>query len=184
MKIFVGCSSSNNLDEKFYQTTLEIAKTLTEENNELIFGASYNGLMKIIYNEFKTKSKKITGIVSKTYEDDLLNLECDKTIIKENSCERCLELIKNSELIIFLPGGIGTLSEILMAIDMKRNNELKSDIIIFNPNNYFDDIINMINKSIDLNFSNTKDKNSFSVTTTLKEFNTVYQTKYKSKHHL
>ena len=62
-----------------------------------------------------------------------------------------------------------------MAIDMKRNNELKSDIIIFNPNNYFDDIINMINKSIDLNFSNTK---------TLKEFNTVYQTKYKSKHHL
>ena len=77
MKIFLSCSSSDEIKDEYKVVT----KYLTEEiakDNELVFGCANRGLMGISYNAFKNANSKIIGVCYEMYKDDLKNLEIDE----------------------------------------------------------------------------------------------------------
>ena len=73
-------------------------------------------------------------------------MDYDRETVTPTTFERCKELYLSSELIVILPGGLGTLSEIFGMIEEKRTREDKKDIIIFNYEGYYDNILNQIKK--------------------------------------
>ena len=64
-----------------------------------------------------------------------------------------------SDIIILLPGAYGTLSEFMCLLEEKRTGIHNKDIIIFNINGFYNDLINMFNKIYN-NVSNKYDFNS------------------------
>ena len=72
-------------------------------------------------------------------------------------------------LIIFLPGGLGTIDEIFTSIESKRANEHDNDIIIVNFNNYYDDLIKQLNKMYKEKFADSYNKELYYIADNIDE---------------
>ena len=67
--------------------------------------------------------------------------------------ERCKSIYDDSDIMIIMPGGTGTLSEMFNFLEELRTNEIDKELIIYNKDNYYIDIIKIINTFIKNNFN-------------------------------
>lgn len=109
MKIFVGCSSKNEIPDKYKNDCTKLLERLFLDN-DLVFGAYDSGLMGISYHEALKNKKEVIGICPDAYKEDFKDLNCTKEIVTKNVSERIDNLISESDICLFLPGGIGTLT--------------------------------------------------------------------------
>lgn len=141
MNIFIGCGSEI-VDDKFYKNSLSlITKLANLENVHLVFDACHNGLMGSCYDVFKNHNKKVTGITLKCYKDQLEDLDLNETIIVDTSMDRMREIYQKSDVLLFLPGGIGTYAEIFSAIEESRTKDDKKTIILYNDDFFYTPVI-------------------------------------------
>lgn len=141
MNIFIGCGSEI-VDDKYYKNSLSlITKIAGLEDINLVFGAYYHGLMGSCYDIFKNHNKKITGITLNCYKEQLDELELDETVLVETSMDRMREIYQKSDIMLFLPGGIGTFVEILSAIEEARTKEDNKLLILYNDNFFYTPLI-------------------------------------------
>ena len=161
LKLFIGCSSSNDIDEYYNTDCRNYLEELFKLNNDLVFGAYNKGLMAIAYDIALNYNRKIIGITPEIFKDALEELTCTKEIITKNINSRTEELIEESEALIFLPGGIGTIYELFTAIEKKRSGEFNKPIIIYNSNNYFDKLLVFLEDTYNQNFTSTSVKNCY-----------------------
>lgn len=180
MKLFIGCSSSNDIDKKYIDDCNIYLNELLKEN-ELVYGAYNEGLMGLSYKVAKNNDREIIGVTPKVFENDLVNLYCDKTFVTDDILGRTGMLIKEADALIFMPGGIGTILELIAAIDMKRNGEFDKPIIIYNSYNFFDKLFIFLNKIYDESFSSIKVKDCYYVSGDAKD-TLNYIKNYKKKH--
>lgn len=111
----------------------EIAKI---KGVDLVFGAHHKGLMKLSYDEFKKNNKKVVGVITDYHKKIIDSSDFyDKEIVVNTTTERFEKIYENSDVLLFLPGGLGTYAEIFSAIEERRIESGKK-IIIYN-NNYF-----------------------------------------------
>lgn len=161
MKIFIGCSANEDIPNVY----LDDCKIFLEEllkDNDLVFGACNKGLMGLAYNIALKNNQNIIGIYPKIYEYEATNLSCKK-IPTTTVNDRTNKLIENSDALIFLPGGIGTLYELLTSIESKRGKEFDKPIIIYNSCNYYEKFINFIDLMIQEKFVSEEVKKNFCI---------------------
>lgn len=163
MKIFIGCSSSNNIPKEYIDDCKRLLDELMEKN-DLVFGACNSGLMGIAYNTTLSAGGNITGICPEAYKDDFKSLECNTEITTKSVSERTDNMISLSDALVFLPGGIGTIYELFTAIESKRCHEFDKPIVIYNANGYFDKLLEFMDKIYGEKFSGLKDKRNYLVT--------------------
>ena len=101
------------------------------------------------------------------YKDDLKNLEIDEVHMVKSLEESNRLLPELSDMIILLPGAYGTLSEFMCLLEEKRTGIHNKDIIIFNINGFYDELIDMFNKI----YNNVSNKYNFKEL--VKVFNTA-----------
>lgn len=139
-----------------------ISKSLANKGYDLIIGGvNDKGMFGKIINNFK--SRKIYLYTLKLY-----NEEVDKSIkctYLDTTFDRTKEIYKNSDKILFLPGGTGSLSEILSMLEEKRTINSDKEIIIYNQDGYYYDLIKFITKLIKNKF------NDISILNYIKIFN-------------
>ena len=133
MKIFIGCSSYDVIDKKYFKEGMKVASFLAKKNNSLIFGGSHHGLMGCVYDEFKKENCNIKAIQIEKYKEDLNDLECDKIILK-NVSDQLEAFKKESDVLMYLPGGYGTYTEIFYMISEYVNESHNKQIIVYNMN--------------------------------------------------
>lgn len=163
MNIAVCCSSSNDISRKYLESSKRLLQLVFKRDNDLVFGAMNSGIMGIAYRIAKQNNRRVTGIAPEIYKDDFKELDCDKEILTKNVNDRTNALINNSDVLMFLPGGVGTLYELMTAIEMKRSGEFDKPIILCNDTGFFDDIMQMLNKVYAQNFTNPKVRLSYNV---------------------
>lgn len=162
MKIFIGSSSSENIEEKYK----EDCRLLLEEilkNNDLIFGACNRGLMGISYKIAKNNKRKVTGMCPKVYKESLQELECDNKELTISLMDSTIKIYKNSDLLLFLPGGFGTIYEFFTANYTKICKEIDIPVIIYNSCGYYDKLLSFINDAYNNKFIKDKEIGNYIV---------------------
>lgn len=151
MKVFIGCSSKNDIDVNYLRRAKEIINYLSI-NNDLVFGGDANGIMGICYDSFKENGRKVYGVVNDIYSKCLDDIDCDENIITFSTLDRTKEMIKLADIFVFLPGGIGTYTEIFNVVEEERNYKFDKKIILYNEDGFFDKFIDMIEDGIKKKF--------------------------------
>ena len=147
MNVFIGCSARGNTPKKDYDSCSKLIEKIGKiPNLNLVFGAYYQGIMAICYDEFKANNKKVIGATPKVYEDCLTCMNCDDVVITATTMERFNEIYKISDIFLILPGGFGTLAELFNAIEENRTNNHSKKIIIYNKNYFYTPIIQALYK--------------------------------------
>lgn len=145
MKIFISCSSSDEVSNEYKIVTKYLIEKISEDN-DLVFGCANRGLMGICYNGFLKNNRKIIGVCYEMYKSDLEGLKLDEVHMVKTLNESNEKLAELSDIVILLPGAFGTLSEFMSILETKRTKLHDKELLIFNINGFYTDQIHMFEK--------------------------------------
>lgn len=150
----VFCGSRPGKNPKYAQNAQNIGTALAENNIRLVYGAGDVGLMGTVANATQAAGGNVFGVIP----THLLNREVGKTdltqfIITENMHERKKLMFMNSDAIITLPGGPGSLDELFEVLTWAQLGQHSKPIYLLNTENYWDPLITLIEHQIDNGFA-------------------------------
>lgn len=157
MKICVYCASSAKIDKSYFNATEILAKEFVKEKIEVVFGGGATGLMGKLADTVLANGGKIKGIMPKFMNDvewahkGITELEFTDTLH-----ERKAKFLEGIDGLVALPGGSGTLEELLEAITLKRLGQFTKPIVILNTNGFYDPLKQMLEKCVSENFMHKK----------------------------
>lgn len=161
MKIAITLTSSLSVGEEYINSTREIAQILAKGNFGIIYGGTEYGMMKELAESYKeSNGKNLVGVMSKELENVTKNYKAfpnlDEAIWVETIGERIRKMIDEADGFIILPGGYGTLEEMMSIIGGKANKLYDKPIIILNINHYYDSFVSFFNEMQEKQFSKIK----------------------------
>lgn len=151
MKVFIGCASNVEIDNKYKNIAYEVADKVAKNNHTLVYGGASYSMMGECYKAFVDNNKDIIAIMAEKYKEDLVNLTLADNYIVKTSLERIERIYTVADAFIILPGGIGTIEELFSIIEENRTNSWKK-LIIYNYNNFYDFIIEWLNNNVQTGF--------------------------------
>lgn len=167
MKIFVGAASRNTDSEDYNKVAQDIAKFIVDGNHTYVFGGCNNGLMGKIYTYVSKNGCNVIATGVECYKDEIIRLcEQDKNAhatIAKTVNERKNNVINESDVLIFIPGGIGTFDEMFSCIETKRAGEHNKPIYIVNINGYYDLLLEMLEKMYAEGFASDANREVYTV---------------------
>lgn len=151
--VCVYCASSTKIDKAYIEAANQLGKLLAEKSIRIINGAGCQGLMAAVSNSALEAGGKVTGVIPHfMVEQGWNHTGLTQTIETETMHERKRLMADMSDAVITLPGGCGTLEELLEIITWKQLGIYLKPIIILNINGYFNPLLEMLEKAIEQNF--------------------------------
>ncbi|WP_010227775.1 LOG family protein [Gillisia marina] len=147
--IAVFCASSDGVDSEIFKEAYQVGKYLAVNNIKLVYGGSKLGLMGQVAQGVLDNKGSATGVIPdflKTKE--VVHTGLTELITTDNMHERKLKMHDLSEGFIALPGGFGTLEELFEILTWGQLGLHKHPIGILNSNNYYDDLLAMLDKMV------------------------------------
>ncbi len=180
MNICVFCSSSNALNKDYFNETEQLGLLMANKNHNLIYGGSNVGLMNRLANVIKKNNGHVTGVIPEVIKNKGLAYKAaDKMIVTPDLSERKNKMIDLADAFIALPGGFGTLEEIIEVITLKQLQIHNKPIVFLNTNNFYDklfDFFELIYKDL---FAKNEYRSYYALYSTPKEV-IDYIERYKS----
>lgn len=165
MNICVYGASSEQIDRDFIATCEHFGSVLTKSGYGIVFGAGKYGLMgAVARGATKAGSTSLIGVVPEFFKSrDVLYDKCTDLVFTKTMRERKKYMEDNSIAFVMLPGSIGTFDEFFEILTLKQLGQHNKPIVVYNINNYFDPLLNMIKACIDKKFLTDDCYNLFSV---------------------
>lgn len=168
--VCVYSASSSQIDQAFFESARTLGKLLAERGITIINGAGCQGLMAEVSDSALEAGGKVTGVIPHfMVEQNWHHKGLTRMIETETMHERKSLMAKMSDATIALPGGCGTLEELLEIITWKQLGLYLKPIIILNTDGYFNPIIEMLDKAIEKNFMRKEHKRMWEVANTPEE---------------
>lgn len=149
MKICVFGAASNQIDEKYIKRTEELGLLLASRGHELVFGAGASGLMGAAARSFKEGGARVTGVIPHFFKTETVEAiydDCDEIIFTDTMRERKKIMEDMADAFVVVPGGIGTLEELFEIITLKQLARHKKPIVFYNIYNYYDKLMEFLDK--------------------------------------
>ncbi|MCX4365914.1 MAG: LOG family protein [Bacilli bacterium] len=168
MRIFVGCSTSSVVPIKYRDLASEIATMLTRNNHKLVFGGPQSGMMGKCYMTFKYEEAKTKAVLDISEVSVLEDVEVDASKVSPSTFQKRENIYVSSELILILPGEIGTLAELFSIMDEKIKKHSNIPIVLFNFDNFYTPLINFLKDMESDGFINESHLNTIDIVTDVK----------------
>lgn len=156
-KVFIGTSSYDTVPFKYFDVTRKVANICATNGYDLVFGCCTKGLMGELYKEYlKYLDRKITAICMKEYEKDINKLGRVDEVKTFNSTMEQMNYFMDCDKLIYLPGGYGTLTELIYLVNAKVIGIHNKEIIIVNCYGFYDKILEHFDKLLEEKFITNK----------------------------
>lgn len=157
MKICVYCSSSSKINEKYFKATENLAKEFIKEKISVVYGGGGAGLMGHLADTIINNGGKIKGISPRFMKDiEWTHKRLTDLELVDTMHERKSKFLEGIDGIVALPGGCGTLDELIEVITFKRLGLFTKPIIILNVDGFYDPFKEMLEKCVDEKFMDDK----------------------------
>lgn len=163
-RICIYCASSAQVHQKYFTATRAIADVLADNKVEVVFGGGAQGLMGCLADRMVERGGRIIGIMPHFMREvEWDHKKLDEVHFVDDMHARKKKFLEGVDALLALPGGCGTLEELLEAITLKRLGQFTKPIIIFNLEGYYDPLLAMLDKCIAEKFMSEKHRNIWSV---------------------
>ena len=164
--ICVFCSSSNSIDDVYFETATDLGHRIGQLGLDLVYGGASIGLMGAIARATHEKGGRVLGVIPEFFRDKDKNFEyskADELIIVETMRIRKAVMDERADAFIALPGGIGTLEEVIEILSMKQLGLTEKPLVFVNTNNFYDGLISNLRKMVSLKFVKSSTLELFAV---------------------
>ena len=151
--VCVYSASSTKIDPVYFDVARELGRLLGEKHIRLVNGAGNMGLMSAVAAAVIAAGGEVTGVIPRfMVEQGWHHTGLTELVEVESMHERKKMMADLSDAVIALPGGCGTLEELLEVITWKQLGLYLNPIIILNVKGYFNPLLDMLRKAVDENF--------------------------------
>ena len=151
--VCVYCASSTQIDPIYFDSASKLGHLLAERNINLINGAGKTGLMGASSDAALKAGGTVTGVIPQfMVENEWHHHQLTQLVVTETMHERKQLMAKMSDGVIALPGGCGTMEELMEIITWKQLGLFLKPIIILNIDGFYDPLLCMFQKAIDTHF--------------------------------
>lgn len=151
-RVCVYCASSSKAAAIYKSEAYRLGEILAKEGIACNYGGGSIGLMGELARSMIKNGGEITGIIPKFMVDKGWGNPNVKQIEVETMHERKERMVSDVDAAIALPGGCGTLEELMEVITWKQLSLFNKPIIILNINHYFDPLLELLQKAINEDF--------------------------------
>lgn len=156
MNVFFSVSSKENIDKKYIESVDEISYQIAKDNNDLIIGvAEDEGMPGKVLNNFRLFNRQIYLKTLKIYKEDPIKFNYVNFEYVNSTIARTKKIYESSDLLLFNPGGFGTFAEIFSFIEELKTNKDKKVLLLYNQNNYYDKLLELIKHTIETRFGDS-----------------------------
>jgi uncharacterized protein (TIGR00730 family) len=168
--VTVYCASSTQIGECYFNAARRLGYLLAQNGVRVINGAGSIGLMCAVSDAVLEAGGAVTGVIpSFMVEQGWHHQGLSELCITETMHERKQLMADLSNGVIALPGGCGTLEELLEIITWKQLGLYVYPIVILNIEGYFDALIEMLHHAVDEHFMRPQHKDIWQVANTPEE---------------
>ena len=151
--VCVYSASSTKINPVYFSAAEQLGKLLADHHIRLINGAGSIGLMRAVADAVLSKGGEVTGVIPHfMVEQNWHHTGLTELIEVPSMHERKRQMAELSDGVIALPGGCGTLEELLEIITWKQLGLYLNPIIILNINGFFDPLLQMLQRAVDEQF--------------------------------
>ena len=148
MNICVFCSSSNAIANVYFEAAVNLGKLIGQNNHSIVYGGANVGLMHTVAESARQSGAISIGIIPESIHNKKLSSPLDhEQIITPNMRDRKYLMRKRSDAFIALPGGFGTLEEILEVITLKQLQYHQKPIVFINTEGFFNSLFDQFERA-------------------------------------
>ena len=168
--VCVYSASSTKIAPAYFATAEELGRLLAIRGINLINGAGSIGLMAATSNAALAAGGTVTGVIPRfMVEQGWNHTGLTQLVETETMHERKQLMAEMSDGVIALPGGCGTMEELLEIITWKQLGLYLKPIVILNVNGFYNPLLEMLQQAIDENFMRREHGSIWQVATTAEE---------------
>jgi len=145
----VYCGSRPGSDPAFKEAAIQVGKEAARRGCRIVYGGGKMGLMGATAGAARDAGGKVFGVIP----DFLVELEgildgVDHKIVN-NMHERKMMMFEESDAILTLPGGIGTLEELIEVLSWARLGLHRKPLIVLNINGFWSPLRDLLNHVVE-----------------------------------
>tara|TARA_S200000501_G_scaffold355572_1_gene377398 strand:+ start:1338 stop:1919 length:582 start_codon:yes stop_codon:yes gene_type:complete len=147
ISIFCGAHEGNN--PNYAQSAKTISEIIAEKGINIVFGGGNVGLMKIISDTALDKGVEVLGISLKSLHAlELANPRLNKIVVTDTLLDRKNEFMSRSDAFVVLPGGVGSLDELVEIMASNQLGIINKPVGILNTDGYYDHLLKWFDKAV------------------------------------
>lgn len=151
--VCVYCASSTKIDPAYTEAARCLGTLLGSRGIRMVNGAGNMGLMGTVSDAALAAGGRVTGVIPRfMVEQRWHHTGLSELIVTEDMHERKRTMLRLADAVIALPGGCGTLEELLEAITWKQLGLYLNPIVILNLKGYYDPLLAMFDRAIGEHF--------------------------------
>ena len=144
-RICVYCGSGSGVNPKFAQAARTLGQDLAAQGIGLVYGGGSLGLMGEVARATLDAGGHVTGIIPEFLsEKEHMLRDVQELIVTDSMHERKQYMFAKSDAFVALPGGAGTLDELIEQVTWSQLNQHNKPIIIANIDNYWQPLLELL----------------------------------------
>ncbi len=154
----VYCGSSEPLQQIYTEAAAELGRFLADNKITLVFGGSNCGTMKTLADSVIAANGKVIGVFPAELSQELLHKNLDKVYFSSDLAERKNKMFELADILIALPGSIGTWDELFDALAVCKisGGKVSKTVIALNINGFYEPLKQLLKNSETAGFSSAE----------------------------
>jgi uncharacterized protein (TIGR00730 family) len=156
-RVCVYCASSKAADPVYLQAACRLGELLAENSISIVYGGSAAGCMGRLAEGALARGGCVIGVLPRFMQElEWGHSRLTEMHIVEDMRERKHRMLTGADAVIALPGGCGTLEELLEAITLKRLGIYLNPIVLVNTRGFFDPLMDLLQRAVAERFMNAE----------------------------
>ncbi len=143
--VAVFCAASESIDSIYVSAAAEVGSMLGRMGATLVYGGARFSLMEATAKAAKAAGARVVGVVPHILEErGRVSLLPDEKVPCNNLSERKDIMLKRSDILVALPGGVGTLDEIFHVMAAATIGYHKKRVVLYNVNGFWNGLLSLL----------------------------------------
>ena len=153
MRICVYCASSQRIDRIYLETARSLGGILAKQSVTIVYGGGGTGSMGAVADGALEEGGHVVGVIPEfMYELEWGHTGLQQMKVVKSLHERKRLMLEEVDACVALPGGSGTLEELLEAITLKRLGIYLKPIVLLNVRGFFDPLLEQFERCVSEQF--------------------------------
>lgn len=149
----VYCASSDRLDPKYYAAAADLGREMVRQGWDLVYGGGKTGMMGAVARAVKQSGGRVVGVIPEFMKArELAYIEADELLTVITMRERKLMMETRADAFVALPGGWGTLEEIMEILTLRQLDVVRKPCVILNQDGFYDPLLQLFNRMLEDKF--------------------------------
>ncbi len=168
------CAASESIDALYVEAAREFGEWLGTESATLVYGGAAKGLMETTASAAKSAGARIVGVVPTILvERGAVSTLLDECVLVSNLSERKDTILRRSDILVAMPGGLGTLDEVFHVMASATIGFHDKKVVFYNVNNFWGSMLDALDEFRDKGFLRGEPSKFFAVADTLDELKNI-----------